>query len=113
MASISERTIARLSLYRRILDRFQDKGSDSIYSHELARQSGATPAQVRRDLMEVDYFGSAARGYRVEELIMAIDRTLDGPKRQLIGLVGVGNLGRAVLHYFAGRRRQLEIVAAL
>ena len=112
VSMIPERAIGRLSLYRRILDQVLDQGRLYIFSHELAKLSGNKPAQVRRDLMVVGCSGCASRGYDVQDLSKAIDASLDGPDKQRIALVGVGNLGRAVLHYFFGRRKQLEVAAA-
>lgn len=110
--TVSERTIGRLSLYRRILYRYQAEGKTSIYSHDIAQVSTATPAQVRRDLMVIGYSGSPNRGYRISDLITSIGDFLDAPGGQNAVLFGVGNLGRALLAYFAGRRPKLSIVAA-
>src|SRR5208283_2425105 len=52
------------------------------------------------------------RGYKINELINSLGDFLDEPAGQNVGLVGVGNLGRAILSYFAGRRPKLAIVAA-
>jgi redox-sensing transcriptional repressor len=74
--------------------------------------AGATAAQVRRDLMAVGYMGTSIRGYAVEELTKSIGSFLDDPQGQTAALVGIGNLGRAILSYFTGRRPNLSIVAA-
>jgi redox-sensing transcriptional repressor len=110
--AISDRTIGRLSLYRRMLYRFIADGKTNVYSHQIAAVSGATPAQVRRDLMVIGYSGSPNRGYRIDELIGSIGEFLDDPTGQNVGLIGAGNLGRAILAYFSGRRPKLAIVAA-
>lgn len=110
--ALSEKQVARLSVYRRLL---QDRPAGSppeIYSHDLAALSRSTAAQVRRDLMTIGFTGSPARGYRVEQLVEAIGRTLDAPAGQGAALCGVGNLGRALLDYFTIWRPQLRIVAA-
>jgi redox-sensing transcriptional repressor len=112
MPVVPEKTVGRLSLYRRILERVRNEHRSHVHSHELAAISGSTAAQVRRDLMLIGYSGSPAKGYDVQGLIELIDTMLDGPEVQPIGLVGVGNLGRAVLTYFSGRRPNLRIVAA-
>lgn len=109
---ISVRTIGRLSAYRRVLFRSLTTGPANVYSYQIAALSGATPAQVRRDLMSVGYSGSPNRGYQVAELAASIGEFLDDPDGQNVALVGVGNLGRAILAYFAGRRPRLAIVAA-
>jgi redox-sensing transcriptional repressor len=110
--SISEKTIGRLILYRRLLDDLLADGKHSVYSHELARLAKVTAAQVRRDVMGLGYSGSPAHGYDGQELIKCISRLLDPVKPQNVALVGVGNLGRALLAYFSGRRPNLSIVAA-
>jgi redox-sensing transcriptional repressor len=109
---ISDKTIGRLSLYRRTLYELLQKGLKNVFSHQLASSAGVTPAQLRRDLMVVSNVGSPRHGYSVEGLIESISNLLDTPEPQLVGLVGAGNLGRAIIAYFAGRRPKLQIVAA-
>lgn len=112
MKTVSQKTVARLSLYRRLLNELLAGKVEHVYSHQLAQSAGVTAAQVRRDLMVVGYTGSPSRGYHVGELIKAIRSFLDAPTPQAIALVGVGNLGKAILAYFAGRRPNLAILAA-
>lgn len=109
---IAVKTVARLSLYRRLLMQLAAQGAQHVYSHELAALAGSTATQVRRDLMAVGCTGSPSRGYHVGELMEGIGKVLDAPEGQRVGLVGVGNLGRAILAYFGGRRPKLSIVAA-
>lgn len=110
--TVSEKTIGRLSLYRRLLDNLLAEDKHSVYSHELARLAKVTAAQVRRDVMGLGYNGSPAHGYDITELVKCITRLLDPAKPQNVALIGVGNLGRALLAYFSGRRPSLSIVAA-
>lgn len=112
MTRIPPRTVGRLSLYRRLLDRLHAEKRQFVYSHDLAHMAGVTAAQVRRDLMVLGSAGSANRGYQVEALITGIDELLDSPEGQKMAIAGVGNLGRAVLAYFSGRRPKLSIAAA-
>ena len=109
---VSAKTVGRLSLYRRLLARLQSEGTKNVYSHELATIAGCTAAQLRRDIMAIGYSGNPIHGYDVEQLIESIGRFLDARETIGVALVGVGNLGRAILHYFAGRRPKLAIVAA-
>jgi redox-sensing transcriptional repressor len=109
---ISDRSIGRLSLYRRLLNVLQAEGIRNIYSHQLATIAGCTAAQVRRDLMVVGYSGNPTNGYEVTRLIEGLREFLDAPGGQGAALVGVGNLGKAILSYFAGRRPNLQIAAA-
>jgi redox-sensing transcriptional repressor len=109
---VSQKTIGRLSLYRRLLEALAVKGVKNIYSHQIAAIAGATAAQVRRDWMAIGYNGSPTHGYEVTELIESIGKFLDSPTDQKVALVGIGNLGRAILIYFSGRRPRLNIAAA-
>jgi redox-sensing transcriptional repressor len=108
----SDKTIGRLSLYRRLLHGLMADGVANTFSHQLAHMAGVTPAQVRRDLMAIGYSGTTKRGYEVPEMVESIGQFLDASHGQGVALIGVGNLGRAILAYFAGRRPNLAIVAA-
>ena len=108
----SEKTVGRLSLYRSVLSRLLRAGTSHIYSHQLAALAGVTASQVRRDLMATGYSGSPAKGYAVGELLASIGRSLDAPEPEAVALVGTGNLGRAIMAFFAGRRPNLSVVAA-
>lgn len=110
--TISDRTIGRLSLYRRLLTGLLREGTRFIHSQELASLAGVTAAQVRRDIMNIGYSGNPNRGYDTAELVRSIGDFMDDPAGQQVALIGVGNLGRAMLAYFQGRRPRLSIVAA-
>jgi redox-sensing transcriptional repressor len=101
-----------MSRYRRLLVSLQAGGVENIYSHQLARHAVVSAAQVRRDLMVIGYSGSPNKGYDVNACIESIGSFLDGASRQEVALVGVGNLGRAVLAHFAGQSSAVAIVAA-
>ena len=109
---VSRKTVARMSRYRRLLASLHDEGVESIYSHQLARHAVVSAAQVRRDLMVIGYSGSPNRGYDVGACIESIGSFLGASDRQDVALVGVGNLGRAVLAHFAGESAAVAIVAA-
>lgn len=109
---VSRKTIERLSLYRRLLISLRETDSVFVYSHQLAKLAVVSAAQVRRDLMAIGYSGSPNRGYEVGKFLESIGAFLDAPARQDVALVGVGDLGRAVLTFFSGRRPKIAIVAA-
>lgn len=109
---VSRKTVSRMSRYRRLLQTLQADGVESIYSHQLARHAVVSAAQVRRDLMVIGYSGSPNKGYDVAACIASISHFLDGAVRQEVALVGVGNLGRAVLSHFADKSPSVAIVAA-
>ena len=109
---VSRKTVARMSRYRRLLVSLHSGGVESIYSHQLARHAVVSAAQVRRDLMVIGYSGSPNKGYDVEACIESIGSFLDGAARQEVALVGVGNLGHAVLTHFVEESSSVAIVAA-
>ena len=109
---VSRKTVSRLSRYRRLLRTLQTDGIESIYSHELARHAVVTAAQVRRDLMAIGYSGSPNKGYDVTACAESISHFLDGSVRQDVALVGVGNLGAALLGYRGFENYGLRITGA-
>jgi len=108
---ISEKNIERLLLYRRILCGLRSENVENIYSHQLARIADTTPEQVRRDIMSIGYSGSSVKGYNIIRLIESIGEFTDARETQRVTIVGAGNLGRALIDYFQGRRRKLSIAA--
>lgn len=110
MPKMSEKSIERLILYRRLLlDLQPNHRKDHIYSHELAKMTSFTPAQIRRDIMAIGYSGSPVHGYDLKLLLHSISEFIDAPEKQEIAIVGLGHLGRALLNYFHGRNPNLEI----
>ena len=107
----SDKTIGRLSPYRSLLSRLMRDGDSHSYSHELATLAGNTPSQVRRDLMVIGFSGTPTRGYEIRGLSGSIGECLDAAGGERVALVGVGNLGGAILGFFARRRPKLSIVA--
>lgn len=109
---LPERTVERISAYRRTLLDCLASGKTHIYSHELAQLHHNTAVQVRRDIMFIGYSSIQRKGYDVSELIKVIGKILDSPSGLNVAVVGVGNLGRAITTYFMGKRSKLNIVAA-
>jgi redox-sensing transcriptional repressor len=106
------KTVERLSKYRRALLAIYKNGKEHIFSHEIAGLLHITPVQVRRDLMLIGYSGTLRKGYEVRELIDKIGLILDAETGQKVAVIGMGNLGRALIRYFKGKRTKLSIVAA-
>lgn len=109
---LPEKTIERLSMYRRVLHTYQENGSDFIYSHELASLLHLTSVQVRRDIMLMGYSGSQRKGYSLQELVDRISEILDDENRVNAVIIGMGHLGKAITNYFNTKRSQIDIVAA-
>ena len=112
MKTLPEKTIERLSVYRRTLLNCLSNGKNYIYSHELANLHSITAVQVRRDIMLIGYSTTLKKGYDVKALVELIGEILDSQKPIKVAIVGIGNLGRAITTYFKGKRSQLQIVAA-
>jgi len=100
-----------LSEYRRSLLQCLDEGKTHIFSHELADLHNNTAVQVRRDIMFIGYTSMQRKGYDVKDLVEVIGGILDSEKGLNVAVVGIGNLGRAVTHYFVGKRSKLNIIA--
>ncbi len=109
--TLPERTVERLSEYRRTLLQCLEEGKTHIFSHELAELHHNTAVQVRRDIMFIGYTSMQRKGYDVRELISVIGEILDSEKGINVAVVGIGNLGRAVTTYFVGKRSKLNIIA--
>ncbi len=96
---ISESTIRRLSLYYRALSLLEKDGHKTVSSKELAKREKLTPAQVRKDLSFFGSFGTRGLGYPVTELRDRIARILGIDRVWRVALIGVGNIGSALVSY--------------
>ena len=112
MKHLPHKTVERLSQYRRALLLILSKEKTHVFSHEIAQMLHITPVQVRRDLMLIGYSGNLRKGYDIKELIELIGKIIDTDKGQTVAVVGLGNLGKAIISYFRGKRTKLTIVAA-
>jgi len=108
---LPEKTVERLSEYRRTLLECLTRGKTHIYSHELARLHNITAVQVRRDLMLIGYSSLKKKGYDAKELVDVIGKLIDYKHGLNVAVIGMGNLGRAITTYFIGKRPKLNIVA--
>ena len=109
---IPEKTIERLSEYRRTLLGCHKRGITHIFSHVLAGIHGITAVQVRRDLMLIGFSSDTKKGYDVQVLIEYIGNILDSPAPTNIAVLGMGHLGQAITKYFNGKGLKLRITAA-
>ncbi|HEX4633034.1 MAG TPA: redox-sensing transcriptional repressor Rex [Gemmatimonadales bacterium] len=111
MRKISDSTVRRLSLYLQYLEQTRDQGRTTVSSEELARRSGATSAQVRKDLSFFGSFGKRGMGYEVPALVTRLREILGLERVYRVVLVGAGKIGGALVHYEGFRRRGFEVLA--
>jgi len=110
---IPRKTVYRLSLYQRCLQKLLDKGVDTVSSEGLAGEAGVKPTQLRKDLGYVGQVGTRGLGYGVATLSEAISGIMGTSHiLQPVVLVGIGNLGAALLRYSGFRKEGFEIIAA-
>jgi len=109
LKKISLQTVERLSVYRKILEELHNDGLTHVYSHQLAKLVGVTPAQLRRDLASFGSFGNISKGYNVHQMNLTLSRLLGTDTIQAVALIGMGNLGRALLAYRGFEERGFHI----
>ncbi len=110
--SIPRRTIYRLSVYLRCLQRLQENHLNTVSSEALARAAGVKPTQLRKDLTHLNQPGKRGLGYHVEDLSNKLTAFLGTNRLQPVILVGIGNLGAALLSYKGFEKAGFEIVGA-
>lgn len=109
--AIPKKTVYRLSVYLRCLDRFTEDGVQTASSQALALAAGVKPTQLRKDLTSFGHFGTRGLGYDVLKLREGIAEALGRKQLQPVVLVGVGHLGSALLAYKGFEKESFEIVA--
>jgi len=109
---IPDETIRRLPTYLRGLLYSLEQGQQSISSHNLADFVRINSWQIRKDFSYFGGFGTRGIGYNVEKLIKEIKRILKLDVLRKVALVGVGNLGSAILAYPGFRMYGFDIAAA-
>lgn len=109
---IPRATIQRLAIYVQVLESLMREGTQVISSETLAKACSVNPSQIRKDLAYFGEFGVRGVGYYVQDLNNSIKRSLGVDRTWNTALVGVGNLGRALLNHKEFRLRGFNIVAA-
>ena len=97
---VSEAVIRRLPRYYRYLDDLHNKGIVRISSNSLGSRMGITASQIRQDLSCFGEFGQQGYGYNVKELRTEIGHILGVENQHSIIVIGVGNLGHALMQNF-------------
>lgn len=108
---IPDVAIRRLPVYLRVLLELGEKDEEIISSAELARLTGFSSEQIRKDLAYFGAFGTRGVGYSVEILIQRIKRILNLHEVVEVALVGAGNLGTAFARYNLNAHQDVRITA--
>lgn len=103
--SIPDIVVGRLPIYLRALTRLAQEGQAITSSHELGQRLGISSAQIRKDLSHFGGFGKQGTGYQIEYLQDRLREVLNIGREWEVALVGMGDLGKAVVNYrgFADR----------
>jgi redox-sensing transcriptional repressor len=109
---IPRKTVYRLSLYYRALQRLRLNRIDTVSSAALAKAAGVKPTQLRKDLTYFGQFGTRGLGYSVDALSARLMDVLGTTHLQPVILVGAGHLGSALLRYQGFAKEGFEVVAA-
>lgn len=110
-SEIPRKTIYRLSAYLRCLARLKQNSIRTVSSEALAKAAGVKSTQLRKDLTYFGQFGTRGLGYDVEQLSGLVSDLLGTNSLQPVILVGVGNLGLALLSYRGFEQEGFEIIA--
>ena len=109
--TLNRKCIIRISRYKNALSRLKAWGFVKVFSGNLADAAGVTSSQVRKDFSLFGITGNRRGGYQVEELIAKIREIMGKDELQKVVLVGVGNIGKALLQYKGFESGGIKIIA--
>ncbi len=110
---IPHATVARLPIYHRVASGLKERGVTTVSSDELALEAGVNGAKLRKDLSYLGSYGTRGVGYDVDFLVYQIARELGLTQDWPVLIVGVGNLGRALVNYGGFASRGFRVVGLL
>lgn len=110
--NIPKATAKRLTIYYRYLNMLSDSGKKRVSSNELAEAVKVDSATIRRDFSYFGALGKRGYGYDVENLLEFFKKTLNQDKLTNVALIGVGNLGHALLNFNFHKSNNVRINAA-
>ncbi len=103
--------IIRLSRYRNALMRLKMLNFVKVFSDNLADAARVTAVQVRKDFSLFGISGNRRGGYLIDELVSQLSAILGKDKIQKFVVIGIGNIGKALLHYPGFKKNEIELVA--
>lgn len=109
---IPDPVIKRLPMYYRYLSEKEKENTLFISSTELAQLMGLTASQVRQDVSAFGGEGRQGCGYPVAEMRHHIGKLLGKSKVRTLTVIGMGNLGRALVRYETFSQNSFQIISA-
>ncbi len=109
---VSPRTIDRVLIYIRTLERLIKAGQDLVSSRDLAEITGVSDVQIRKDISNFGKVGTPRIGYKTKDLKSTLEVFLLQQDTVCAALFGVGHLGSAILRYPGFQKDKIRIVAA-
>lgn len=103
--------VIRLSRYKNALNRLKALNFVRVFSDNMADAAGVTAAQVRKDFSLFGITGNRRGGYKVDELSDQLNRILGKDQIQEVIVIGMGNIGKALLHYGGLEKSGIKIAA--
>lgn len=110
---IPDATVARLPIYHRVLIALLDSGTTTVSSAELSLACGVSSAKLRKDLSHLGSYGTRGVGYDVKFLSYHIARELGSAQPWGVVIVGIGNLGNALVSYRGFASRGFKVVGLI
>ncbi|ABJ63761.1 redox-sensing transcriptional repressor Rex [Levilactobacillus brevis] len=109
---IPRATAKRLPIYYRYLNILLDADKTRVSSTELSEAVKVDSATIRRDFSYFGALGKRGYGYDVESLIKFFKKILNQDRLTNVALIGVGNLGHALLNFNFHQDGNVRISAA-
>ena len=112
MRDIPSNVVVRLPRYLNILNVLVREGYGIVSSITLGERLGVTPAQIRKDFSLFGGFGKQGSGYQVFRLMDALQKILHVDREWKIAVVGMGELGKAMVNYYELGNHGFEVIRA-
>ncbi len=110
--STNKNCIVRISRYKNALNRLKALGFVKVFSSNLADATGTSSAQVRKDFSLFGITGNKRGGYNVDDLIEQMNQIFGKHLVHKVIIVGLGNIGKALLRYKGFEKESIKIAAA-
>jgi redox-sensing transcriptional repressor len=102
----------RIQKYRMALLRFKKMGLKRTFSHSLSEETGISAVVIRKDFSQFGIRGRRRGGYDIDFLLGELKKLFGHEKEQNVIIVGLGNIGSALVKYEDYRQSNMNMVAA-